>query len=99
PSAPLTFTTSDAPLTDTTPANNAINLPASANGVTGTVVLATFTDANPGASASDYRVSVNWGGAKPGSTSDSVQFVSSSAGSSSWEVVGAATYRAPGSYP
>ncbi len=89
----------DAPLTDTTPASNIITVPDAGNRSTGTVVLATFTDGNPLATANDYVISVNWIGAVSGTTSDSVQLVSASATSSSWEVLGSASYAAPGAYP
>ena len=62
-------------------------------------MLATFTDGNPLAAATDFAVSVDWDGAVPGSTSDTVQLVSASARSSAWEVVGDAAYPGPGSYP
>ena len=65
---------------------------------TGTVVLATFSDANPQATASDYTVAVNWNGAESGTTSDSVQLVNRTATASTWQIVGSATYAEPGSH-
>ena len=91
-------TVTDAPLTDTTKPNTIV-VPAAANRSTGNTVLATFTDGNPMAAATDFAVSVDWHGAVPGSTSDAVQLVLTSARSSAWEVVGGATYPGPGSYP
>ena len=94
-SSPAT-TVADGALTDTTSAQSySVTLGNSLG--SNPVTLTTFTDANPHATASDYNVTVNWGGSAT-STSDSVQFVSSSATSSTWKVVGNATYGAAGTY-
>ncbi|MGA2618446.1 MAG: kelch repeat-containing protein, partial [Thermoguttaceae bacterium] len=68
---------------------------------TGSQVLATFTDGNPLASASDYTPTVNWGGAVIGTASVSVESVSQTppASTSTWQVVGSAIYAAQGTYP
>ena len=98
-SSPST-TVADGALTDTTSAQSynatAGNSISSSNG-NAPVILATFTDANPHATASDYNVSVTWGGSAT-STSDSVQLVSTTSTSSSWMVVGNATYPAGGTF-
>ena len=83
----------DAPLTDIT---SATTVSAVAGISTGSVVLATFTDGDPLASQTDYTASVNWGGSLIGSPSSAVQLVSRSATSSTWQVVGSATYLSPG---
>ena len=90
-----TVSVADAPLTDTTPATT---LNAVAEYATGTVVLATFTDANPSAPLSDYTPAVNWGGTLLGTPTVSVQFVSSGGGVSTWQVLGSATYSHLGTY-
>ena len=59
---------------------------------TGSVVLATFLDVNSAAQASDFTVGVNWGGSLIGTPTVAVQFVSQTAGVSTWQVVGSATY-------
>jgi subtilisin family serine protease len=94
-SSPST-TVADGALTDTTSAQTYSATLGNRLG-TNPVVLATFTDANPHAVVSDYAVSVNWGGSAT-STSDSLQFVSSTSTSSTWQVVGNATYGAAGTY-
>ena len=66
---------------------------------TGNVVLATFLDGAPAAQASDFTVSVNWGGTVIGSQSATVQFVSQAAGVSTWQVIGSATYAEAGLNP
>ncbi len=94
-SSPAT-TVADGALTDTTPVQSySVTLGNSLG--SSPVTLTTFTDADPHAAASDYTVSVNWGGSAT-STSDSVQFVSSTSTSSTWKVVGNATYAAAGTY-
>src|SRR5262249_39269724 len=90
-----TFSVADAALTDTTPVTN---YAASLNTSTGTQVLATFSDANPGAALSDFTATVNWGGPLAGTPTVSVQQVSSSATASTWEVLGSATYSAEGTF-
>ncbi len=89
------FSVADAPLVDATSKStyNAI-----VGKSTGSQVLATFTDANPHAPSSDYKVTVNWGGTVKGTPSVSVQFVSRTAKVSTWQVVGAATYAKAGAY-
>src|SRR6202030_3349959 len=62
------------------------------------IVLATFTDANPSASASDFAPSVDWGGTLVGTPSVFIALVSQSPTQTVWEVVGNATYAAAGSY-
>ena len=100
-SSKTTFNVADAPLVDTT-------LPKTISSVfgsnTGTVVLATFTDGNPLAPLSDFTASVDWApgvntiGTLTGTPTVSVQLVSRSATSSTWQVVGSATYAKIGSY-
>ncbi len=82
-------------LTDTTPSNtfNAVE-----GSTTGSVILATFTDGDPAASLADFSASVNWSGTVVGTPSVAVQFVSSSASDSAWEVLGSATFAEKGTY-
>ena len=88
--ANTSFSVADAPLTDTTPASK---LNAVEGHTTGTVVLATFSDANPSAPLADFTAKVNWGGTLIGTPpSFSVQLVSRTATASNWEVVGNAIY-------
>ncbi len=89
------FSVADAPLADVTPKTtyNAV-----AGKSTGSQVLATFTDANPYAPASDYKATVTWKGTVTGSPSVSVQLVSRSSTVSTWQVVGSATYTKAGTY-
>src|SRR5262249_52994411 len=94
-SSPAT-TVADGVLTDTTPSQT-YNVTLGNSLGSNPVTLATFTDANPHAAAGDSTVSVNWGGSAT-STSDSVQFVSSTSTYSTWKVVGNATYAAAGTY-
>src|SRR5262249_4670245 len=93
-------TVADGALADTTSARSynatAGNSISSSNG-NAPVVLATFTDADPRATAGDYNVNVTWGGSAT-ATSDSVQLVSATSSSSSWEVLGNATYPAVGTF-
>ena len=92
-----TLAITEAPLTDSTPPFTTLN--AVEGNSTGTVVLATFTDANPYAAACDFILCVDWGGTLHGDHDVSVQFVSSSlTGGSQWEVVGSATYLATGNH-
>lgn len=94
-SSNTTFNVADATLTDTTPSSMNI---AHRGRSTGNVVLATFTDANPYATAADFAVNVNWGGALVGTSTVSVQLVSRSKTASYWKVVGNATYANLGVY-
>ncbi|MBS0262670.1 MAG: hypothetical protein JSS02_12020 [Planctomycetes bacterium] len=94
-SANTTFDIADGILTDTTPAQT---LPGRAGVYTAALTLATFTDENPLAPASDFATSVNWGGAILGTPTVSVQLVSRSASISSWAVIGSVRYLAIGSY-
>lgn len=88
--AKTSFKVADAPLTNTT---SSATRTAHRGQSTGTVVLATFTDANPYATASDFAgTTVNWGGALVGTPTFSVQLVSRSATASLWKVVGSAVY-------
>ncbi len=91
-----TATVADAALTDTTPTKT---YSVTADRSTGSQVLATFTDGNPLASASDYTPTVNWGGAVIGTASVSVESVPQTPPASTWQVVGSAIYAAQGSYP
>lgn len=91
-----TIGVADAVLTDTT---SAATYSAIEGNDTGDVVLATFKDGNPFADVSDFSTtSVNWGGTTVGSPTVLVQFVSSTATSSTWEVVGNAKYADAGTY-
>jgi uncharacterized delta-60 repeat protein len=83
-------------LRDTTPVQT---YTAFAGGSTGTRVLETFTDGNPLAAAGDFTPYVNWGGTVTGTPAVSVQEVSHTATSSTWEVLGSASYAAAGVYP
>ncbi|HEY2251016.1 MAG TPA: right-handed parallel beta-helix repeat-containing protein, partial [Planctomycetaceae bacterium] len=87
-----TFVVAEAPLTDTT---NTTTYNALEGNSTGSIVLATFSDANPQA-ANDYVLSVDWGGTLIGAGTASIQLVSRSATASTWRVVGSATYAEPG---
>ena len=87
---------SDAPLTDTTPVKT---YAASEGSSTGQQVLATFSDANPSASLSEYTANVNWGATLSGSPTSTIQLVSKTASASIWEVLGSATYAQYGSFP
>ncbi len=89
------FNVTDAALTNTTPVQT---YSAVEGASTGQVVLATFTDADPYATASDYTVNVNWGGELRGASTVTIQEVSKSTTSSTWEVLGTATYDDYGSY-
>jgi hypothetical protein len=94
-SAFASINVADAALTDTTPVTT---LSAVQGTSTGTVVLATFTDANPSASLADFTPGVNWGGPVTGTPTASVQLVGRSATVSTWQVVGSATYATAGKY-
>ena len=61
-------------------------------------MLATFVDANPLAVVGDFKPTVNWGGTLVGKASVSVQAVSQTATTSTWNVVGTATYSKAGTY-
>ena len=82
----------DAPLTDTTPVDNVVNV---FTGGTGPMVLATFTDGNPYAQASDFNVDVkvkNSVGGKDdvkliGNPTQTMQLVSQGTNDSTWELV------------
>ena len=90
-----TFTVIEAPLTISAGPGFA----ATEGAPTGTVTLATFTDGNPSATASDFTATVNWGGALDGAPpSFSVVPVSSSPSGSVFNVVGSATYAEEGTY-
>jgi hypothetical protein len=90
-----TFAVADAALTDTTTART---IAAVAGTSIGSVVLATFTDADPAAPLADFSATVNWGGTVTGTPTSSVQLVSRTATLSTWQVVGSATYSAGGTY-
>jgi hypothetical protein len=63
--ANTSFSIADAPLTDTT----SITVSATAGVASTNVAVMTFTDANPFATASDFKIgSVNWGGTLAGTT-------------------------------
>lgn len=83
-------------LRDTTPATT---LNAVEGSTTGTVILATFTDTNPLAIASDYTTTVDWGGTLAGTPTRLVKLVSRTATESAWQVEGSATYTRAGLYP
>ncbi len=86
---------SDAPLTDTTPVQSDN---ANVGSSTGQLVLATFSDANPAALASEYTASVNWGGTVLGAPAITIKEVSSNSTASTWEVLGSATYTQSGTF-
>src|SRR5207249_2654516 len=94
-SSKTTVNVTDAALTDTSTAKT-VSVPLGSS--TGTIVLATFTDANPSAPLSDYTPSVDWGGTLTGTPSASVQLVSRTTTTSTWQVVGNATYATIGTY-
>jgi hypothetical protein len=90
------FNVADAALTDTTPV---ATLNSSEGVSTGNVVIATFTDANPGEDGTNLSVtSINWGGATSGSPTTTIQLVSTSATQTTWQVVGNVTYTEAGTY-
>jgi hypothetical protein len=89
------FNVADAPLTDVTVATT---YDATAGQSTGSQVLATFTDGNPGALATNYKATVSWVGALTGKATVSVQLVSRTATLSTWNVLGSATYSKAGAY-
>jgi hypothetical protein len=92
----LTINVVDAPLTDTTAA---ATVQAVEGQSSGDVVLMTFSDANPGAPLSDYSIdSVDWGGTVIGTPTTSIQAVSQTATSSTWEVIGNVVYADEGNY-
>ncbi len=93
--ANTTVNVADAPLTETTPATTTNE---TAGTSTGSVVLATFTDGNPFANGSDFTATVNFGGPVAAGSSASIQLVSTSATTSTWEVVGSATYTTAGAF-
>jgi hypothetical protein len=92
-----TIVVADASLTDTTPPLNGFFVE-EGNIFTGPQVLMTFVDANPGAHASDFTATVNWGGTLIGTPTVTVQKVSSNATSWTGEVLGIATYAEEGTY-
>ena len=65
---------------------------------TGSRVLATFTDSNPLVAANGFAAAVNWGGTVSGTPSVTIQLVSRTATSSTWNVVGSAVYAKRGNY-
>jgi hypothetical protein len=79
-------------------ATAAATLPATEGKTTGTVVLATFSDANPFAPSTDFTASVNWNGTLIGTPTASVVLVSRTAAASLWKVTGRAVYAEPGLY-
>ena len=91
----MQFNVADANLSDTTPAAtyNAVE-----GNATKSLVLATFSDANPVAPLSDYTPAVNWGGTVVGTPAVSVQLVSRTTTVSNWKVLGSVTYAEKGSY-
>lgn len=89
------FNVVNAPLTDV---SVAMTYDATAGKSTGPYVLATFTDANPSAPASDFEPAVNWGGKLIGKPSVSVELVSRTDTISTWGLVGSVTYAQAGSY-
>ncbi len=91
------FVIIDAPLTDTTP-RNAPPIPAVEGNSTGNITLATFSDANPGANASDFLATVNWGATTAQASLPEVQLVGRSNTTSTWRVVSQATYAEEGTY-
>ena len=95
-SSKTTVSVADAPLMNTT---TATTLNATVGVSTGGVVIATFTDGNPFAAATDYTASVNFGGPVVGTPSASIQLVFRSATTSTWQVVGNVIYASAGNYP
>jgi hypothetical protein len=88
-------TVTDAPLTDTTPVATLNSVEGNS---TGSIVLATFSDADPSAPLTDFTPTVNWGGTLIGTATTSVQLVSRTATTSNWQVVGTATYAEKGTF-
>src|SRR5205807_401566 len=60
---------------------------------TGTVTVATFTDANPGDHSADFTATINWG-----DTTSSSGTVTYDAGTGSYTVTGSHTYAEEGSF-
>ena len=94
-SGKIKFNVADAPLTDIT---TSATYSAIAGKKTSNFLLATFVDADPFAPSSDYKATVQWGGAVIGTPSVSVQLVSRTATTSTWNVVGSVKYANAGSY-
>jgi hypothetical protein len=89
------FSVADAPLTDTT---KVATLAATEGKTTGTVILATFTDANLSALASDFTPIVNWNGTLVGTPTVAVVLVAHTATGTNWKVTGNAVYAEAGLY-
>lgn len=89
-SSRTSFQVVDAPLTNLTPGIPTISRRGHS---TGNVVLATFIDANPYATTSDFLVNVDWGGTLVGKASTWVVKDTTYRGAGSkWNVMGNATY-------
>ena len=85
-----TVTVGDAALTDT---SSTVAASGTEGASTGSIVLATFTDANPGNNTADMTATINWGGAGSGSTSGTVTY-----SGGTYTVTGSFTYGEEGSY-
>jgi hypothetical protein len=85
----------DAHLTDTTTAGT-VN--ATRGTSTGDVVLATFSDANPYATAADFSINVTWVGTGNVTLTVTLVLVSHTAIASNWEVLGSAIFDADGNF-
>jgi hypothetical protein len=83
-----TVTVSDASLTDTSSTVSASGMEGSA---TSSILVATFTDANPGNNSADFTATIHWGNGNSGTGS-----VSYSSGT--YTVTGSTTYAEEGSY-
>ena len=95
-SGKIQFSVADAALTNTT-ANTTYT--ATEGNSTGTVVLATFSDGDPGATLADYSApTVSWGGTLVGTPTVWIERASSTATASTWCVKGSATYAEKGTY-
>jgi hypothetical protein len=88
-----TFTITDAPLTDTTPVAtlNAVE------GIGTAQVVATFSDANPGATINDFaNTTIDWGDGT--TTNGAVQLVGRTATGATFQVMGGHVYAEEGSF-
>ena len=91
PSSPPRPIIADAPLTAGTPPLE----PAENTGVPFTVVVGTFTDANPTAPISDFTATIDWGDGSP----NSVGTITQPGGvGTAFDVTGSHTYAKPGEY-
>lgn len=93
-SAPVSFSVTDAPLTDTTPAATINGIEGQANG---SQVVATFSDANPNATAADFPIaSVDWGDGQ--SSTGQVQPMVTAGAGAAFRVVASHSYAEEGTF-